>query len=455
MRTDRPERRICTALIVLAAALAAGLLVSSLDLPGLGDAGRRALGIFVVAAILWIAEPFPLYVTSFVIVILEVVFLGLPGGPLGLPRGGYAIFMRPFFDPVVALFLGGFVLAKGVKRYRLDERIARGILSRVGERPAMVLLGMMITTSALSMWISNTATCALMIAVALPVVHTLPEDEPFRTAILLGIPFAADIGGIGTPIGTPPNAIAMGILRQTGADITFLGWMARGIPVVVLLILVAWTLLRRIYPAGTDSIRLPGAASPPMDRRSWLVVGVFGLVVALWLTGGLHGVPAAAVALLPFVIFFGFGLLERDDLGDLGWGVLLIIGGGMSLGVAMRESGLTEWIVARLPIEGLGTLPILFVLAGAAVAMTTFISNTATANLLVPLVVGIAAIEPTTSAVVVAMAASSAMILPISTPSNAIAYGTGLVRVRDMMRAGLVVAVVSATVIVLFIRYVF
>ncbi|MBN1885436.1 MAG: DASS family sodium-coupled anion symporter [Candidatus Krumholzibacteriota bacterium] len=455
MRTGSPDRQICRAAILLAAALAAGFVVSSLSLPGLGEAGRRALGIFAVAAILWIAEPFPLYVTSFVVVILEVVFLGRPGGPLGLAAGGYAIFMRPFFDPVVALFLGGFVLARGVTRYRLDERIARGILSRVGGRPQMVLLGMMVTTSALSMWISNTATCALMIAVALPVVHSLPENEPFRTAILLGIPFAADIGGIGTPIGTPPNAIAMGILRQTGAELGFLDWMARGIPVVILLLFVAWTLLRLLYRPRAASIRLPDAAVPPMDRRSWLVLGVFGIVVVLWLTGGLHGVPAAAVALLPFVVFFGFGFLDREDLGKLGWGVLLIIGGGMSLGVAMRESGLTAWIVSQLPLSELGTAAILFVLAGAAVAMTTFISNTATANLLLPVVVGIAAIEPVTSAVVVAMSASAAMILPISTPSNAIAYGTGLVSVRDMMRAGSIVAVVSATVIVLFIRYVF
>ena len=244
MQFEILTRKNIKTLIVLACALTAGFIVSRLHPAGLGEAGRLTLGIFTAAAILWVVEPFPLYVTSFIVVILEVVLLGRAGGPLGLTGGGYTIFLTPFFDSVVVLFLGGFVMARAVKRYGLDERISRGILRRVGTRPCTVLFGMMVTTAFLSMWISNTATTALMIAVAIPIIKSFPSDEPFRKAIILGIPFAANVGGIGTPIGTPPNAIAMGILDQAGRGISFIEWMYRGIPVMIILLAVTWLVLR-------------------------------------------------------------------------------------------------------------------------------------------------------------------------------------------------------------------
>jgi sodium-dependent dicarboxylate transporter 2/3/5 len=384
-----------------------------------------------------------------------VVFLGRAGGPLGLDATGYRIFLSPFFDPVVVLFLGGFVLARAVKRYELDERISRLILRRVGSEPRRVLLGMMITSAFLSMWISNTATTALMIAVAVPIVRTFEKDEPFRRAMILGIPFACNVGGIGTPIGTPPNAVAIGILGQLGQRLTFLQWMIRGIPVVVVLLVFCWWLLCRLFPAGVREVPLRLGEEGPMDRRSTFVLVVFGIVVCLWLTSGLHRIPSAIVALLPLVIFFGLGLLEHEDFQDLGWGILFIIGGGMSLGVGMRETGLSAWIVEQVPFESMGTLGIVIAFAAAAAALTTFISNTATANLLIPIVIGVGGIEPRTSAVVVAIASSAAMILPISTPPNAIAYGSGEVRVEDMMKAGGIVTAASALFIAIFIYLVF
>jgi sodium-dependent dicarboxylate transporter 2/3/5 len=449
------NRRNIKALAILAVALTLGALVSRLQPAGLSEAGRITLGIFTVAAVLWMLEPFPLYVTSFLVVILEVVFLAKPGGPLGLDAKGYTIFLDPFFDPVVVLFLGGFVLARAVKRYELDERISHLILRRSGSEPKRVLLGMMITSAFLSMWISNTATTALMIAAAIPIVRTFDKDEPFRKAIILGIPFASNIGGIGTPIGTPPNAVAIGILAQLGQRVTFLQWMLRGIPVVVVLLALCWYMLCRLYPPSIAAVPLRLGKDEPLDRRSTFVVAVFGAVVVLWLTSGIHGVPSAIVALLPLVVFFGLGLLEHEDLEDLGWGILFIIGGGMSLGVAMRESGLSAWIVHQVPFEGMGVLVILLVFAAAAAVLTTFISNTATANLLIPIVIGVASVAPRTSAVVVAIASSAAMILPISTPPNAIAYGSGQVRVSDMMKAGGLITAVSVVFIAVFVHFVF
>jgi len=188
-----------------------------------------------------------------------------------------------------------------------------------------------------------------------------------------------------------------------------------------------------------------------MDRKSKFILAVFCVVVALWLTSKYHGIPSSIVALIPLVVFFGLRLLGGNDLNDLGWGILFIIGGGMSLGIAMRESGLSEWIVGLIPFEGMSILAILFIFALAAAVMTTFISNSATANLLLPIVVGVTALAPETSSVVVALAASAAMILPISTPPNAIAYGSGLVDVKTMIRAGSVITSISIIVIVMFI----
>jgi sodium-dependent dicarboxylate transporter 2/3/5 len=449
--TPRNTRRI----VVFAIALLVGFIMTRFHPQGLSEAGRLTLGIFTTAAILWIIEPFPLYVTSFVIVILEVIFLGRPGGPLGLDSAGYNIFLHPFFDSVIVLLLGGFVMATALKRYGLDERISRAILSRTGRKPRRVLLGMMLTSAFLSMWLSNTATTALMIAVAVPIVSAMDPDEPFRKAIILGIPFASNIGGIGTPIGTPPNAIAIGILAQMGRRLTFIEWTYRGIPVVVMLLILSWLILCRMFPPRLKEIDLHFSPQGRMGHKPKFILAVFAGVVALWLTSKWHGIPSAIVSLLPLVILFGLRLLRDDDLQDMGWGILFIVGGGMSLGIAMRESGLTDWIVGQLPFQAMGTIGVLFVLAVVAGVLTSFISNSATANLLLPIAVGISALEPTTTAVAVAIACSAAMVLPISTPPNAIAYGSGLVKVRDMAAAGGIVTAVSIPVIVIFIGLLF
>ncbi len=441
--------------LTLLIALILGVAVSRSGLEGLSEAGHITLGIFTIATILWVLEPFPLYVTSFLIVFLEVVFLGRPGGPLGLRGKEYTMFLHPFFDSVVVLFLGGFVLATAVKRYGLDERLSREILRRVGSRPKFVLMGMMATTAFLSMWISNTATTALMMAVAIPIVRAFPRHEPFRKAIILGIPFAANIGGIGTPIGTPPNAIAMGILEQSSQGFTFLQWMLFGIPIVVILLALCWWILCLLYPPRISTIPLELGEEGPMDHISKFILGVFGVVVILWLTSSVHGIPSSIVALVPLIVFFGLHLLGDDDLQDLGWGILFIIGGGMSLGVAMRESGLSFWVVQQVPLEDLGSLGVLFLFGVVAAVMTTFISNSATANLLIPIVVGVSALSPRAGAVVIALVASAAMILPVSTPPNAIAYGSKQIEIREMMKAGAIITAIAVLLVPIFVHFVF
>lgn len=455
-----PTNETRRALIVFCAALLAGFAVSRIGFAGLSPAGRITLGIFTTASLLWIFEPVPLFVTSFVIVILEVVFLGRSGGPLGLSPSGYMIFIEPFFSSVIVLLLGGFVMAAAVKRYGIDLWFAGRLLSRVGTNPASVLLGMMSMAAFFSMWISNTATTALMLAVAIPIIRTMPADEPFRRALVLGIPFAANVGGIGTPIGSPPNAIAIGFLDQAGIHLSFFSWMLRGLPIAALLTLVAWAVLLRLFRPRTKYVRVDLTDPDPdqrhaLDGRSRFILVMFLVVVALWLTTEIHGVPAAVVSLVPLVAFFGFGLLDHDDFRDLGWNILFIVGGGMSLGVAMQESGLSAWIVGLIRFEALGTLGVLFVFAASTAAMTTFISNSATANLLLPIVIGIGAVAPAAGALVVAITSSAAMILPVSTPPNAIAYGSREIDLRDMVRSGSIITAAAVVLVTLFIRLLF
>jgi len=449
--TPRNRKRIA----IFALALLAGYVVSRFHPEGLSEAGRLTLGIFTTAAILWVVEPFPLYVTSFIVVILEVILLGRPGGPLGFFGSGYTVFLHPFFDSVIVLVLGGFVLATAIKRYGLDERLSYGILRRAGTRPSMVLLAMMATAAFLSMWISNTAATALMIAVAIPVISSISPDDPFRIAMMLGIPFASNIGGMATPIGTPPNAIAIGLLANMGYQMRFVEWMYRGVPAAVVLLVVCWLILCRLFPARVREVAIEFKQHGKIGRKPMFVLGVFAVVVFFWLTTKWHGIPASIVALFPLVVFFGLRLLKDEDLQDLGWGILFTIGGGMSLGIAMRVSGLSTYIVELVPLEGMPVVIVLLMFSLIAGIMTSVISNSATANLLLPIVVGVSAISPTTSAVVVALAASAAMVLPISTAPNAIAYGSGYFAVRDMVRAGSIVTGIAVIVITLFIYALF
>jgi len=438
-----PRRKV----VLFFAAILLGIAAYSIPFAGLSLAGRITLGIFVTAALLWVTEAIPLFVTSFVILFAEVAFLGLPGGPLGLPPGGFAIFFAPFFDPIIVLFFGGFVLGIAMNRYHLDLMTAGVILRGVGTRPAWILAGFMGTTAFLSMWLSNTATTVLMIAVLVPILRGIPRDDPFHKALVLGIPFAANVGGVGTPIGTPPNAIAVANLAREGIFVSFLEWMVLSIPILLLILALTWGALLLFYRPNTHQLELNLAAAPPLNGRAWLVVGTFLVTVGLWLTAPLHGVPEGAVALLPVVVFFGFGLLQSGDLSRVGWDVLFIVGGGLALGVAMDRSDLTRWVVSQVNLEGLALWSVLLLLAAVAALMTTFISNSATAALLIPIITNLPGIPALPVTLAVAIAASLSMALPISTPPNAIAYGTGEVGTADMARVGVPITVLGVLLV--------
>lgn len=425
-----------------------GAAVYFLPLPGISPAAQITLSIFVIAAVLWVTEAVPLYVTAFVIMVLETVLLG-SGLVMDAPlEGGHAQFITPFFSPIIVLFLGGFTIAEAMRRYRLDEHIAYFIIRLIGNKAGNLLLGLILITAFLSMWMSNTATTALMLTIVLPVMSAVKESDTFRVGLILAIPFAANLGGMATPVGSPPNAIALGALHNQGIDISFLEWMGFALPLTIILVILLWFFIYIIFKPRTPTIVIPKKDLGKLDASQWVIITTVLTTIVLWLTSNLHGIPSAVVALLPVVVFMGTGILSRDGLRNLGWDILLLLGGGLSLGVAVEVSGLSTYVAESIHLGDVGIPVIILVFASITLLLSTFMSNTATVNLTVPLLLGFGSGTPVAAIIACALVSSCAMALPISTPPNAIAYGSGLFKVPTMFKVGGAFSLIGFAVVI-------
>jgi sodium-dependent dicarboxylate transporter 2/3/5 len=461
--------------LALALTLACGLLAWHLPGPTLSTSGRLSLGLFALAAVFWMSEVIPLYVTSLLILALALIFLVPQLAAEGHP-GASAHFMGEFFSNITLLFLGGLLLAEAATRHRLDTWLAARVLRLSGGRPSRVLLALIATTAFMSMWMSNTAATAMMLILVMPLVRQLPpEAASFRKAFFLGVPFAASFGGLGTPIGSPPNAIAVAALAARGVDVSFTTWMLAALPVLVLILLVLWRVLVRLFPPPAAPFRFTAseasagpsptsdASSPAFSTRfpqGWqprLTLGIFAAAVILWLTSDLTGLPSGQVALLVAIAILATGLLNANDFRGISWDVLFLVSGGLALGKAVELSGLATWAGSALALDALGPdqLLVAFLLGGA--ALGTFMSHTATTNMLMPLAATLAPALGTgfgAFAVALAFGCSASMILPVSTPPNAIAYYSGEVELRDMARVGAFVTALMLLVIWLAARFI-
>ena len=415
-------------------------------------------GIFVLAALLWVTEATTLFATSLLVIGLQVILLANPGGwaGLGFATGsspGYRAVLAAAADPILLLFFGGFLLARAAVKEGVDQAMSSLLLRPFGGQPKAVLLGLMLVTALFSMWMSNTATTAMMMTLVVPMLAQLPPNEIFRKGLVLAVPLAANIGGMGTPIASPPNAVAVGFLQKAGIKIGFLDWMLVAVPLMLLLLLLVWLLLDHFFKPTTSGLRLE-AASRSLNRRGWFVVVVFFVTVLLWMTDQWHGLPSSVVALLPAVAFTTTGLLNRDDLNGIEWNILILIAGGISLGAGMQMAGLDQQVVKWLPSGGTSGTLLLAALVVATIGLSTFMSNTAAANLLLPvgissaMALGGAGLSGTQAALSIALAASLSMSLPISTPPNAIAYASGEFTTRDLMRVGVIIALAGALLII-------
>ena len=364
----------------------------------------------------------------------------------------YQDILHCFADPIIMLFIGGFMLAIAATKYGLDAKIAKVLLKPFGKQSRFVMLGFIVVTGLFSAFISNTATAAMMLAFLAPVLKALPADGKGKIGLALSIPVAANIGGMATPIGTPPNGIVLKYLEPMGLGMGFGEWIAFMGPITIALLLISWWILLKLFPFKQKTIELDIPDNSQKGWRTTLVYITFFATIIMWLFDKNLGLKTNAVAMFPVAVFCATGIITKRDLEQISWSVLWMVAGGFALGVALNKSGLAQHMIDAIPF---GSWSPLLVIIGSGIlcyAMANFISHTATAALLVPIlaVVGESmstALGPVggvaTLLVGVAIASSVGMVLPISTPPNALAYATGLIEQKDMVKVGLIVGAVS------------
>lgn len=444
----RPFQNLLLALCAAIVGALTWFLMPEAMTPG----ARYMAALFAVALVLWVSEAIPLFATSLLIIMCEswIIVVTAPEGE----AGEYTLVLNAFASPIIWIFLGGFILAKAVQREGLDVQMAGLLMRPFGARPPMVLAGFMLITALFSMFMSNTATTAMMIVLVQPFLRTMPEGTRFRTGLLLAIPFAANIGGIGTPIGTPPNAVAIGQLEQMrGIHIGFADWMLFAVPLLLGALGALWITLLLVYRPDAAPMAMPPRPAFKLTRKALIVYTTFTATVALWLTGSWHGIPTAVVAVLPAAVLTMTGVIGRSEFNHLDWDVLMLIAGGIALGTGVTATGLDEWMVGLLPAGDVPLLLLAAIFCSLAVGLSTVMSNSVAANLLIP--VAIAATmsldnpDAGSLVILIAITSSFAMSLPISTPPNAIAYSTNQLPSRDILIVGGLCSMVATTLIIL------
>ena len=453
---------------------------------GLSDPARSVAALCILMAVWWMTEALPLAATS----LLPLVLLPLFGvTSIGNAAVAYA-------DKVIFLFMGGFMLALAIEKWGLHRRLALLTVRAVGTKQAALVGAFMSATAAISMWLSNTATAAMMLPIgtslvrlawerAEPKAESSPASTPFGAAMMLGIAYAASLGGIGTPIGTPPNLILVGYLERQGIQLGFAQWMMFGVPLAIAFTVLAWALLvfvlhplgGRELPGGRDLIDRRVKELGPVARGEWIALSVFLLAVSSWvarsflnlwdgapdwispLTRSLNALDDSGIAIGAAMLLFVIPVhpsrwefaLDWRTAAQLPWHVLLLFGGGLSLASAVGLSGLDQWLGGQL--VGIGALPLIAVVAlvcFVVVILSELASNTATAATLLPIVGGVAVaahFDPLLLTVAATLAASCGFMLPVATPPNAIVFGTGQIRIGQMVRAGIILDVIGIALI--------
>jgi len=423
---------------------------------------QRVIAIFVFTAMMWILEVIPTWTTSVVAIVSILLTTSNKGLGFLMVKDNigeltnYKSIMAAFADPVIMLFLGGFVLAFAATKVGLDVQLAKVMLKPFGTNPKTVLLGVLLVIGVFSMFMSNTATAAMMLTFLTPVLATLPKDGGGRISLALAIPIAANLGGMGTPIGTPPNAIALGALQDAGYNITFVGWMIRMVPYVLIMLLFAWFLLTKLYPfkAKKIELKIEGAPVKTTPFQKYVVWVTFALTIILWVGESLFKVNSNIVAMIPFAVFSATGILKARDLEHINWAVLWMVAGGFALGTALNQTGLATTLINTIPFASWNSLVVMLVGGFICYFLSNFISNSASANLVVPILIVVGKAmsgNPSFEALGgvpamiagVAICASLAMCLPVSTPPNALAHSTGMITTKQMATVGVILGVVG------------
>ena len=442
--------------IVLVTIVIWNLPTSAFGIDGLTIVQQRIIAIFAFATLSWLTEAIPSWATS--LAIMMTMCLTVSNNSLIPFKGEGEAFgellkskdiMASFADPVIMLFLGGFTLAIAATKSGLDVLLAKSLIKPFGKKSENVLLGFLLITGLFSMFVSNTATAAMMLTFLTPVFAALPANGKGRIALTMSIPVAANLGGMGTPIGTPPNAIALKVLP----DISFGQWMAFMFPLAIILLLISWRIILKFFPFSQKTIALEINGHVHRGWRMWVVSCTFILTILLWvIPKDITGIDSNTVAMVPMGIFAITGVITARDLKDIDWSVIWMVAGGFALGLGMNGSGLADRAIESIPFNQWSPIIIIAISGLICYFLSNFISNTATAALLVPILAvvckgmegSLGAVGGMPTVIIgVAMSASAAMCLPISTPPNAIAYSTGLVEQKHMLKVGLTMGIIT------------
>ena len=432
----------------------------------MSPAGMAVAAVTILMAVWWITEAIPIPATALLPIALFPLLDVIPASQVTLSYANHLIF----------LFMGGFLIAVTMERWNLHKRIALHTIRIIGTTPRRIILGFMLATAFLSMWISNTATAMMMVTIGIAVLgHTSTRvaeqgsesteaQQQFSTALMLGIAYAASIGGVATLIGTPPNAILAGVVEKNhGITIGFAQWMSFGLPLSLVMLAITWFYLTRVgfkiadeeLPGGRDTIEHECKQLGPITKQEKRVLMVFIAVAAAWLLRGLFNIESLGMirdstiaiigALLLFVIPSDFRkgefLLDWPTAVKIPWDIMLLFGGGFALANAFQVSGLTEWMAGELNVlQGANVVLMVMAIVTLVVFLTEVTSNTATASLLLPIMGALAyamGTSPLALMIAVAIAASFAFMLPVATPPNAIVFGSRQVTIPQMAKAGI------------------
>ena len=465
LRFLRKYNRYIKVSVIAIIALAIAMLPTAwFGIEGLTHIQQRVIAIFVWAALMWIVEAVPAWTTSLLIIVIMLLTISDSGismlisGYDAKELMSYKAIMNTFANPTVMLFMGGFILALVASKSGIDVSMARAMLKPFGSRPRIVLLGFILVTAIFSMFVSNTATAAMMLTFMAPIIRQLPPTEKGTTALALAIPIGANIGGLATPIGTPPNGIALQYINDVDGlnlGVDFGEWMLVMAPLMLVILLISWVLLSAMFPFTAKKVNLTIIGGAKRGWRTYVIYATLAVTILLWMFEKVTGINSYVVALIPIGVFAITRIIKSSDLKDIDWACLWMVAGGFALGEGMSKTGLAKALVAAIPFD---SWPVMMVLLGGGFIcwlLSQFISNSAATALMVPIMVAVGkGMEGAlgdfggvgTLLIGVAMSASFAMSLPISTPPNAIAYSTGLIKTKQMFITGMLIGTISLVI---------
>lgn len=439
---------------IISFAVAIGLALM-LKEPSFTDSQVYVLFLLFFAIGLWLTEAIPPFAVGLFIMAFLVFALGNKN--FNSAPEDIAKYVNTFSSSVIWLMLGGFFLASAMTKTNLDESLFKFAVRISGTNPRNLVIGLMATTMVASMLMSNTATTAMVIAAVTPLLHSLGKKSGLTKALLIGVPIAASTGGMGTIIGSPPNAIAAGALENAGIKIDFLSWMMYGIPLALVLNAISCFVLIIMFVKDNTPIPMDFLENKKISNSSEIriqrkiVIAIIAATVVLWLTSSLHGLSVAAVSAIPIVFLTLTGVLTGKDVQGLPWDTLFLVAGGLSLGVALQHTGLLNHYADQMKTLDVNESVFILILAYATMLFSNIMSNTATSTVLIPLGMAILINLKSEVALIIGLAASTALFLPVSTPPNAIAYSTGMLEQKDFRVGGILIGLLGPGLVILWV----